>query len=75
MKDGEQEGNVGTVGSVYLRQVRKEDLTGASSQNVPVTPRHKLLTVFFKYLWEWSSRSRVSTPPNPPPPEENFGFQ
>lgn len=36
-----------TVGYVYLRQVRKEDLTGASPQNVPVTPRHKLLTVFF----------------------------
>lgn len=35
---------------MYLRQVRKEDLTGASPQNVPVTPRHKLLTFFFKHL-------------------------
>lgn len=37
-------------GHVYLRQVWKEDLTGASPQNVPVTPRHKLLIVFFKHL-------------------------
>ena len=46
MKDEEWR-NEGTTGSVYLSQVRKEDLSGASPQNVPVTPRHKLLTVFF----------------------------
>lgn len=46
MKNGVMVGQR-TVRSVYLRQVRKEDLTGASPQNVPVTSRHKLLTVFF----------------------------
>lgn len=39
------------MGSVYLCQVRKEDLAGASSQNVPVTSRHHFLTVFFEHLW------------------------
>lgn len=45
-KDGGMKGQR-TISSVYLCQVRKEDLTGASPQNVPVTPCHKLLTVFF----------------------------
>lgn len=36
----------------YLGEIRKQNLTCATSENIPHAPGLRMLTVFFKDLWQ-----------------------
>lgn len=72
--DGDSDGD---RGQVYLCKVRKQSLTCAASQHVPVAPGRKLLTLFFKHLWrrrdQKHSRQRQPFAPDDKRQEEEGG--